>query len=147
MFEKFEDNLVFDDLLQKNNGYLQGDVCILKDEIDQGRFIYFGKNGEIVFKLGFKGKLKKFIVILMWVKLNDIEGVIFFIMVIDVINFVCYDLLLCNGRGEWVYRGDFGREFFCVQFSLLDIIVGKWYNIVGSFDFMIIIVLFWVDGK
>ena len=98
-FEKSEDNLVFDDSPQKNNGHLQGDARILKDETDQGRSIHFGKNGEIVLKPGFKGKPKKSIAISMWVKLNDIEGVIPLITATDATNFVRYDLLLRNGRG------------------------------------------------
>lgn len=146
-FEKSEDNLVFDDSPQKNNGRLQGDAHILKDETDQGRSIHFGNNGEIVLKPGFKGKPKKSIAISMWIKLNDVEGVIPLITATDATNFVRYDLLLRNGRGEWVHRGDSGKELFRVQSGSSDITAGKWHNIVGTFDSMTTTASLWVDGK
>lgn len=146
-FEKLEDNLVFDDSPQKNNGQLQGEARILKDEIDQGRSIDFGNNGKIVLKPGFKGKPKKSIAISMWVKLNDVKGVIPLMTATDATNFVRYDLLLRNGRGEWVHRGDSGRELFHVQSSSSDITAGKWHNIVGSYDSMSRTASLWVDGK
>ena len=146
-FEKSEDSLVFDDSPQKNNGQLQGEARILKDETDQGRSIDFGNNGKIVLKPGFKGKPKNSVAISMWVKLNDVEGVIPLITATDATNFVRYDLLLRNGRGEWVHRGDSGRELFRVQSSSSDITPGKWHNIVGSYDSMSKTASLWVDGK
>lgn len=146
-FEKSEDGLVFDDSPQKNNGQLQGEARILKDEADQGRSIDFGNNGKIVLKPGFKGKPKKSIAISMWVKLNNVKGVIPLITATDATNFVRYDLLLRNGRGEWVHRGDSGRELFRVQSSSSDVTAGKWHNIVGSYDSMSRTASLWVDGK
>lgn len=148
MFEKLDvKGVVFDDLLQKNNGKFEGEVYVLKENEDFGRLVEFENNGKIVLVDNFKGKLRKFVVILLWVRLDSVQGIVFFIIVMGEENFVWYDLFLCDGKGEWVYRGDFGKEFFCVQFSFLDVIVGQWYNIVGIYDVVIKSVLLWVDGK
>lgn len=147
-FENSEDKLIFDDSPQKNNGQLQGEAHVLKDAADQGRSVEFGNNGKIVLKPGFKGKPKKSIAISMWVKLNNVKGVtVPLITATDSTNFVRYDLLLRNGRGEWVHRGDSGRELFRVQSSSSDVTAGKWHNIVGSYDSMSRTASLWVDGK
>ena len=146
-FEKSNGDLVFDDSLQKNNGRLQGEAQVLKDHADQGRSVDFGNNGKIVLKPGFKGKPKKSIAISLWVKLKNVQGVIPLITATDERNFVRYGLQLRNGRGEWVHRGDSGRELFRIQSSTPDVTAEKWHNIVGSFDSMSRTASLWVDGK
>lgn len=146
-FEKSDGDLVLDDSPQKNNGQVEGEVRVLKDEADLGRSVDFGNNGKIVLKEGFKGKPKKSVAISLWVKLNNVKGAVPLITATDATNFVRYDLLLRNGKGEWVHRGDSGRELFRVQSSSSDVTAGQWHNIVGSYDSVSRTASLWVDGK
>lgn len=146
-FEKSDGDLLFDDSPQKNNGKLEGEARVLKDEADLGRSVVFGNKGKIVLEDDFKGKPKKSVAISMWVRLNNIKGTVPLITATDATNFVRYDLLLRNGKGEWVHRGDSGRELFRVQSSSSDVTPGQWHNIVGSYDSVSRTASLWVDGK
>lgn len=146
-FEKSDGNLVLDDSPQKNNGKLEGEARVLKDETDLGRSVDFGNNGKIILDDDFKGKPRKSVAVSTWVKLNSIKGTVPLITATDATNFVRYDLLLRNGKGEWVHRRDSGRELFRVQSSSSDVTAGQWHNIVASYDSASKIASLWVDGK
>ena len=147
-FEKTNGSgVALDDSPQKNSGKFEGEASIMKDEEDLGRAVKFGSNGKIVLDDDFKGKPRKSVAVSMWVRLDSIRGTVPLITATDETNFVRYDLLLRNGKGEWVHRVDSGRELFRVQSSSPDVTAGQWHNIVGSYDSKTKSASLWVDGK
>ncbi|XP_068753250.1 uncharacterized protein [Montipora capricornis] len=147
-FEKSDaKGVALDDSPQKNNGKFEGEAHVLKESEDLGRSAEFENNGKIVLADNFKGKPRKSVAISLWVRLDSVQGTVPLITATGEENFVWYDLLLRDGKGEWVHRGDSGKELFRVQSSSPDVTAGQWHNIVGTYDAVTKSASLWVDGK